>query len=56
MVELIAKLDPVMKEHLRRIQCELIQDHYLGKIVNTVCHMHAHECSKLAITTACIRN
>ena len=33
MVELIAKFDPVMKEHTRRIQSEVIHDHYLGKTI-----------------------
>ena len=33
MVELIAKFDSVMKEHLRLIQCENIHDHYLGKTI-----------------------
>ena len=33
MVELIAKFDPVIKEHLRRIKYEVIHDHYLGKTI-----------------------
>lgn len=33
LVELIAKFDPVMKEHLRRIQCDDIHDHYSGKTI-----------------------
>ena len=33
LVELIAKFDPVMREHLRRIQSDEIHDHYLGKTI-----------------------
>ena len=33
MVKLFAKFDPVIKEHLRQIQCEAIHDHYLGKTI-----------------------
>ena len=32
-VELIAKFDPVMKEHTRRIQSEVIHYRYLGKTI-----------------------
>ena len=33
LVELIAKFDPIMKEHLRRIQLDDMHDHYLGKTI-----------------------
>ena len=32
-MELIAKFDPIMKEHLRQIQSDDIHDHYLGKTI-----------------------
>ena len=33
LVELIAKFDPILKEHLRQIQSDDIHDHYLGKTI-----------------------
>lgn len=31
LVELLAKFDPILQEHIRRIQTDEIHDHYLGK-------------------------
>ena len=35
LVELLAKFDPYVSEHLRRIKNDEIHDHYLGKRIHT---------------------
>jgi hypothetical protein len=32
-IEILGKFDPIISEHIRRIQSKKIHDHYLGKTI-----------------------
>ena len=50
LVQLIAKFDPVMQEHLRRIQDGEIHDHYLSKhIKNELLQIMADDVKKIIV-------